>query len=71
MRQLNLIAEERNQSLAQMALAWALRLNVVTSLIVGTRTIEQLQDNLQALDNLNFNDDELKRINLILGGAVL
>lgn len=70
-RQLNLIAEERNQSLAQMALAWALRLNVVTSLIVGTRTIEQLQDNLQALDNLNFNDDELKRINLILGGAVL
>ena len=70
-RQLNLIAEERNQSLAQMALAWALRLNVVTSLIVGTRTIEQLQDNLQALDKLNFNDDELKRINLILGGAVL
>lgn len=70
-RQLNLIAEERNQSLAQMALAWALRLNVVTSLIVGTRTIEQLQDNLQALDNLNFNNDELKRINLILGGAVL
>lgn len=70
-RQLNLIAEERNQSLAQMALAWALRLDVVTSLIVGTRTQEQLQDNLNALDNLNFSDDELKRIDLILGGAVI
>lgn len=70
-RQLNLIAEERNQSLAQMALAWALRLDVVTSLIVGTRTLEQLQDNLNALDNLNFSDDELKRIDLILGGAVI
>ena len=70
-RQLNLIAEERNQSLAQMALAWALRLDVVTSLIVGTRTLEQLQDNLNALNNLNFSDDELKRIDLILGGAVI
>ena len=70
-RQLNLIAEKRNQSLAQMALAWALRLDVVTSLIVGTRTLEQLQDNLNALNNLNFSDDELKRIDLILGGAVI
>jgi L-glyceraldehyde 3-phosphate reductase len=70
-RQLNLIAEGRNQSLAQMALAWALRLDVVTSLIVGTRTLDQLQDNLNALNNLNFSDDELKRIDLILGGAVI
>ena len=70
-RQLNLIAEKRNQSLAQMSLAWALRLDVVTSLIVGTRTIEQLQDNLNALHNLDFSDDELKRIDLILGGAVI
>ncbi|HZJ79730.1 MAG TPA: aldo/keto reductase [Dysgonamonadaceae bacterium] len=69
--QLNLIAKERNQSLAEMALAWALRLNVVTSLIVGTRTIEQLKDNLNALDNLNFSDDELKRINLTLNGVAL
>ena len=70
-RQLNLIAEGRNQSLAQMALAWALRLDVVTSLIVGTRTLDQLQDNLNALNKLNFSDDELKRIDLILGGAVI
>jgi L-glyceraldehyde 3-phosphate reductase len=70
-RQLNLIAEERNQSLAQMSLAWALRPDVVTSLIVGTRTLEQLQDNLNALNSLSFSDDELKRIDLILGGAVI
>lgn len=70
-RQLNLIAEKRNQSLAQMSLAWALRHDVVTSLIVGTRTIEQLQDNLNALNNLDFSDDELKRIDLILGRAVI
>ncbi len=69
--QLNLIAKERNQTLAQMALAWALRLNVVTSLIVGARTIEQLKDNLNALDNLNFSDDELKRINLTLNEVTL
>ena len=70
-RQLNLIAEERNQSLAQMALAWALRKEVVTSLIVGTRTTQQLEDNLKALDNLVFSDDQLKRIDLILDGAII
>ena len=70
-RQLNLIAQERNQSLAQMALAWALRKEVVTSLIVGTRSIEQLQDNLKTIDNLSFNDDQLIRIDSILNGAVI
>lgn len=70
-KQLNLIAEERNQSLAQMALAWALRLDVVTSLIVGARTIVQLQENLNAIDNLNFSDVELKRIDLILDGNII
>ena len=70
-RQLNAIAEERHQSLAQMALAWALRKEVVTSLIVGTRSIKQLEDNLQAIDNLSFSDDQLKQIDTILNGAVL
>lgn len=70
-RQLNLIAEKRNQSLAQMALAWALRKEVVTSLIVGTRTTQQLEDNLKALYNLVFSDDQLKRIDLILDGAII
>lgn len=70
-RQLNLIAEERNQSLAQMALAWALRKEVVTSLIVGTRSLRQLQDNINTLDNLSFSVDELKRIDLILDGEMI
>ena len=70
-RQLNAIAEERHQSLAQMALAWALRKEVVTSLIVGTRSIKQLEDNVQAIDNLSFSDDQLKQIDTILNGAVL
>ena len=69
--QLNIIAKERNQSLAQMSLAWALRREVVTSLIVGTRSMQQLQENINTLDNLNFSDDELKRIDLILEGEVI
>ncbi len=69
--QLNLVAQERNQTLAQMALAWALRLDVVTSLIIGTRSMQQLQDNLNALDNLSFSDDQLKRIDTILDGVTL
>ncbi len=70
-KQLNLIAEERNQSLAQMSLAWALRKEVVTSLIVGTRSIKQLEDNLKAIDNLSFSDDQLNRIDTVLDGIVL
>ena len=70
-RKLNVIAEERHQSLAQMALAWALRKEVVTSLIVGTRSMEQLEDNLKTIDNLSFSDDQLKRIDLILDAAIL
>ena len=69
-KQLNLIAKERNQSLAQMALAWALRKEVVTSLIVGTRSIEQLKDNLKTVNNLSFSEDEQKRIDKILKGTI-
>ena len=68
-RQLNIIANERQQSLAQMALAWVLRRDVVTSVIVGTSSIEQLQNNLKTIDNISFNDNELKRIDSILEGA--
>ena len=70
-RQLNIIAAERNQSLAQMALAWALRKEVVTSLIVGAHTVDQLEANLKAIDNLSFSDDQLKRIHLILEEDIL
>ncbi len=70
-RALNVIAEDRGQTMAQMALAWALRLPVVTSLIVGARNVSQLENNLKALDNLSFTGEELNMIDLILDGATL
>jgi L-glyceraldehyde 3-phosphate reductase len=59
---LNTIAESRGQSLAQMALAWALRDPRMTSLVIGASSVKQLEENIGALDNLDFSDDELVRI---------
>ena len=56
---LNAMAADRGQSLAQMALAWALRDPRVTSSLIGASSVEQLDENLAALDNLEFTDDEL------------
>ncbi|MGN6205054.1 L-glyceraldehyde 3-phosphate reductase [Humibacter sp.] len=56
------IAEERNQTLAQLALAWALRDSRVTSLVIGASSVEQLEQNVAALDHLDFTDDELTAI---------
>ena len=61
-RALNDIAQRRGQSLAQMAIAWVLRDERVTSAVVGARTVEQLQDTLKSLDNLTFSDEELQEI---------
>ena len=61
-RALNEIAEQRGQSLAQMALAWILRDDRVTSTLVGASSVEQLRANLGALSNLAFSDAELARI---------
>jgi L-glyceraldehyde 3-phosphate reductase len=61
-RKLNEIASGRGQTLAQMALAWTLRDPRVTSTLVGVSRIEQLDDNLKALDNLEFSADELAEI---------
>ena len=61
-RGLNDIAADRGQSLAQMALAWALRDPRVTSVLAGASSVEQLEANVAALDNLDFSDDELARI---------
>lgn len=70
-KQLNEIAVERGQTMAEMALAWVLRDPRVTSLIVGTRNMTQLKDNLNALQNLNFTKEELNNIDTILDGATL
>jgi L-glyceraldehyde 3-phosphate reductase len=61
-RGLNDIAAERGQSLAQMAIAWTLRDPRVTSSLVGASSVRQLEDNLAAVRNLDFSDDELRRI---------
>lgn len=65
LRQLNAIAERRGQSLAQMAIAWVLRdqgAASVTSVVLGASSVGQLNDNLGALDNLEFGAEELADI---------
>ena len=70
-KQLNVMAVQRGQTMAEMALSWALRTKSVTSLIVGARNVVQLEDNLKALQNLSFTESELIQINSILDGTTL
>ncbi len=65
-RQLNEIALQRNQSLAQMALAWLLKDKRVTSVLIGASKPAQLADSLHCLDNIIFSEHELKAIEEIL-----
>lgn len=65
-RQLNEIAARRGQSLAQMALAWVLHHEYVTSVIIGSSSVRQLSDNLGALDRLDLSAEELREIEKIL-----
>jgi L-glyceraldehyde 3-phosphate reductase len=62
-RVLNEIAQGRGQTLAQMALAWTLRDPRVTSTLIGASSVEQLEENVAALDRLDFSEDELTEIN--------
>jgi L-glyceraldehyde 3-phosphate reductase len=61
-RALNDIAQSRGQSLAQMALAWALRDRRVTTVLIGASSVRQLEQNVGALDRLDFSADELAAI---------
>lgn len=65
-RLLNDLAAQRNQTLAEMALAWLLKDDRVTSVLIGASSVEQLLDNLKALRNTNFTADEQERIESIL-----
>ena len=65
-RELNKIAEERGQSLAQMALSWILRRKEITSVLIGASKVEQIVDNVNALKKLDFTQEELKRVEEIL-----
>ncbi len=62
LRALNGIAERRGQTLAQMALAWALRDERVTSLVIGASRAEQVEQNVAALTNLSFTAEEIAEI---------
>ena len=61
-RRLNEIARQRGQALAQMALAWVLRLPQITSALIGASSVEQLKTNLAALEHLDFSPEELQAI---------
>jgi L-glyceraldehyde 3-phosphate reductase len=65
-RRLEEIAKQRGQTLAQMAVAWALRNPVMTSVIIGASRLEQLEQNVTALKNLSFSTSELDAIDQIL-----
>lgn len=65
-RALGRIARERGQSMAQMALAWVLADERVTSCIIGTSSVAQLESNLQTLENLSFSEEEILQINEII-----
>ncbi|MDU1892166.1 MAG: aldo/keto reductase [Dysgonomonas sp.] len=65
-QKLSSIAAERGQSLAEMALAWLFKDDMVTSVIVGSSSVEQLAKNLRATKNVSFSDEELEMIEKIL-----
>ena len=67
LKKLNEFAKSRGQSLAQMALAWCLHDRQVTSVIVGTSSVKQLKDNIGALENTVFTDEEMWLIGEIAG----
>jgi L-glyceraldehyde 3-phosphate reductase len=67
-RKLNDIAISRNQTLAEMAIAWLLKDKRVTSVLIGASSVDQLMDNLGALKNTSFSKDELEKIELVLKG---
>lgn len=65
-KKLNELAKHRGQTLAQMALAWVLRDKRITSVLIGASSVQQIDDNVEALRNLNFTGEELQKIEEIL-----
>ena len=65
-KRLNKLAQDRNRSLAQMALAWVLRKAGVTSALIGASRVCHIEEAVSALENLEYTDDELKKVDRIL-----
>lgn len=66
LKSLNELAKKRDQTLAQMALAWTLRLPEITSALIGASSLKQIKENVAALSNLSFTDDELAEIDRLV-----
>jgi L-glyceraldehyde 3-phosphate reductase len=65
-KKLNEVAADRNQSLAQMALAWILKDKRITSVILGASKVQQVKEGIEAIKNIDFSKDELSKIEFIL-----
>lgn len=65
-KQLNNIAAKREQSLAQMALAWLINDNRISSVVIGASSVDQIKNNLDSLNNYNFSNEESKEIDKII-----
>ena len=65
---LNELAKQHGQTLAQMALAWILRLPGITDALTGSSSVKQVEENVAALDNLEFSKEELAEIDRLLTG---
>jgi len=65
-KKLNDIAKKRNQSLAQMALSWLLKDKRITTVLIGASSVEQLDNNIDAINNLNYSKEELAGIEEVL-----
>jgi L-glyceraldehyde 3-phosphate reductase len=65
-RKLNVLAEQRGQNLAQMALAWILKDKRISSVLIGVSRPEQVIDSIRCLENYSFTSEELSRIDVIL-----
>ncbi len=66
LKALDKLAEQRGQTLAEMALAWVLKDELVTSVIIGASSVKQLEDNLKAIGNTLFTEEELKEMERII-----
>lgn len=69
LQQLNDLAKKRNQSLAQMSVSWLLKDKRISSVLIGASSVQQLQNNLDALGNTAFAAEELKEIETVLAGG--
>ena len=66
LKALDQLAQQRGQTLAEMALAWVLKDELVTSVIIGASSVKQLEDNLKAIGNTQFSEEELKEMEGII-----